>query len=162
MEFVEGRIADAAAFLADLQSVSDQYGVTAQAFDARLVAGPGHLEAAVEHADRAIERGENVADDRAVEILLYAAGRRQIDRALEMGVEDGVLAVVVVVGEADADTAAALADALEPVEDGGALDGGDRDAIRDFFGISAAELDATAGTIEDLVRERVALLDVEK
>lgn len=162
MELVEGRVDDAEAFLAGLEAVREEYGVVAQAVDARLVAGRKHLAAAVEHADRALERGETVADDPAVELLLYAAGRRQIDRALEMGVGDGTPAVVVVDGDDAAGAADAVADLLDPAEAGVALAAGDRAAIRDFFDVPAAELEAAAGGLADLVRERVALLDVEK
>jgi KEOPS complex subunit Cgi121 len=88
-------VADVDAFVAALPG--DEYDCAVQAFDAAYVADRGHLEAAVEHATRAFERGENVASDRAVEILLYAAGRRQIRQALEMGVGEGDQDVVVVV-----------------------------------------------------------------
>ncbi|MFB6218639.1 MAG: KEOPS complex subunit Cgi121 [Halobacteriaceae archaeon] len=166
MELVEGRVEDSEALVEDLQRIGAEYGVAAQAFDARLVAGPDHLRSAVEHAERAIDRGENVADDPAVEILLYAAGRRQIERALEMGVEDGDTAAVVVAGVGgdgdESGAAAAVGDLLAPVEEGAAFDARDEAAIRAFFDITAAETDATAGDLVDLVRERVALLDVEK
>ena len=38
----------------------------------------------------------------------------------------------------------------------------DADRVPDFFGITDRERDATDGTLADLVRERVALLTVEK
>ncbi|MFB6268633.1 MAG: KEOPS complex subunit Cgi121, partial [Halobacterium sp.] len=90
-------VADVEAFVADLGEIGDEYGVAVQAFDAAYVADRRHLAAAVRHADRAFERGENVASDRGVEIMLYAAGRRQIRDALAMGVGEGEQDVVVVV-----------------------------------------------------------------
>ncbi len=66
-------------FVADLAELGDRFDVTIQAFDARYVADRRHLERAVEQ-----QTGRSIAaktsPDRAVEILLYAAGRRQIDR----------------------------------------------------------------------------------
>lgn len=162
MRIVEGvaDVADLETFLGRLDEIADAHDVAIQAFDARYVAGRTHLERAVELADRAVDRGENVARDRAVEILLYAAGRRQIDRALEMGVEEGESPVVVVVAGGDEDGAAeAVADLLEPAD---TLDEGDPGRIREFFDISGTELEATDASLEDLVCERVALLDVEK
>lgn len=191
-------VADVDAFVAALPG--DEYDCSVQAFDAAYVADRGHLEAAVEHATRAFERGENVASDRAVEILLYAAGRRQIRQALEMGVGEGEQDVVVVVdgggagGESDAtgeaaqasgrasgegvatvpvgdeaDAATAVVDVLEDgtvldTDDTLTVDGvyGDPATIRAFFDVSDAELDAAAGDLAGVVRERVALLDVEK
>lgn len=140
-----------------------------QAFDADYVAGRGHLAAAVEHADRAFERGESVASDRAVEILLYAAGRRQIREAFEMGVAPGEQAVVVVVAGGDEASAAAAVAAF--LDDGRVLDDsepdeggvyGDPETIREFFDVGDAEVAAAAGDLAGVVRERVALLDVEK
>ncbi|NIB98197.1 KEOPS complex subunit Cgi121 [Halobacterium sp. R2-5] len=158
-------VSDVDEFVAALPGDSE---TAVQAFDADYVTGRGHLAAAVEHADRAFERGENVASDRAVEILLYAAGRRQIREALEMGVAAGEQDVVVVVAGGDeADAAAAVAAFLD---DGRVLDGeplpgavsGDRETIRAFFDVSEGELDAAADDLPGVVRERVALLDVEK
>jgi KEOPS complex subunit Cgi121 len=162
---------DVDAFVAELGAVGDAHGCTLQAFDARYVVDAAHLRRALALADRAIDRGENVARDRAVEVLLYAAGRRQIDRALAMGVDEGrTPAVVLVAAVSDADAerspsdrvdaaAAAVAALLEPAETLGAYE---PDLVADFFGITDAERAATDAGLPDLVRERVALLDVEK
>jgi len=167
MELVEGTatVEDVDAFVERLGAIGDEHGVTVQAFDARYVVDRAHLTRAVEFADRAIDRGENVARDRAVEILLYAAGRRQINRALAMGVDEGASPAVVLVDSERGDdaaeraAAAAVADLLDPAETLGAYDEG---RVREFFGVGEAELAAVAGTLSDLVRERVALLAVEK
>ncbi|WP_232686766.1 KEOPS complex subunit Cgi121 [Halobacterium zhouii] len=169
MRVVEG-VADVGSveeFVADLGAVSDEHDCAVQAFDADYVADRDHLEAAVTHANRSVARGVAVADERAVEILLYAAGRRQIRDALEMGVSEGEQAVVVVVdGSADArDTdeneADAAADVAALLSERETL-GGDAETLAGFFDVSDAELDAAAGDLAGVVRERVALLDVEK
>ncbi|WP_262179325.1 KEOPS complex subunit Cgi121 [Haloarcula laminariae] len=163
MEVVEGRadIDDVGAFVGELDAIGEAHGVTVQAFDARYVVDRAHLERAVDLAARARERGETIADDFGVEILLYAAGRRQINRALEMGVGEGECPVVaVVVGEGDEERAADdLRERLTAAETLGDYDDG---RVRDFFGVSDDELAATEGTLADAVRERVALLVVEK
>jgi KEOPS complex subunit Cgi121 len=167
MRIVEGvaEIADLDSFLARLDDIAAEHGVTVQAFDARYVVGRNHLERAVELADRAIDRGENVARERGVEILLYAAGRRQIDDALTMGVREGRTPAAVVVSDADGDDsaeAAAADDVAALLDPAATLDDDDADRVRAFFDVTAAELDATDGRLADLVAERVALLDVEK
>jgi KEOPS complex subunit Cgi121 len=191
MRLVEGRatVDDLDAFLADLDGVADGFGCTVQAFDARYVVSRDHLARALELTDRAFERGENVARDRGVEVLLYAAGRRQIDDALAMGVSEGELPVVVLVADAtggaapdDAGTSdgpggpdepdepdeaagaesaatAAVGDRLTPA---GTLGRVDPDRVREFFDVTDRELAATDGSLEDAVLERVALLDVRK
>jgi KEOPS complex subunit Cgi121 len=175
----DGRgFADVDAFVAELGDVGDEYGVTVQVFDARYVVSRRHLDRALELADRERARGDGIARDRAVEVLLYAAGRRQIDRALEMGVGEWSTPAVVLVdggdggddgtngsdGEtADVAAEAAAADAvrnlLEPAE---TLDDDDAERVREFFDVGDRELAATDATLEDLVLERVALLVVER
>jgi len=131
-----------------------------QAFDARFVAGRRHLESAVEHANRSMERGQNVADDRAVEILCYAAGRRQIDQALEMGVGQGTSPILVVVdGPAEDRVATRVTAVVAPQE---AFGHADPERIAALFDVTAAEREATDASLQTLVCERVALLDVEK
>ncbi|QLH81520.1 KEOPS complex subunit Cgi121 [Halosimplex pelagicum] len=191
MELIEGvaTVEDLDAFVARLGEIGGEHGVTVQAFDARYVVDRAHLVRAVELADRALARGENVARDRAVEILLYAAGTRQIDRALELGVSDGECPAVVLVdardgtegdGEDEVDSGAEAADGsaaeaerraaaavrgmdgpgrIESAETLGAFDA---DRVREYFEVSDAELDAVEGSLADVVRERVALLDVAK
>ena len=165
MEVVEGTATteDVDAFVETLGGIGMEHGVTVQAFDARYVVGRDHLRRAVTLADRAIERGEAIARDRAVEILLYAAGRRQIHRAVEMGLDEGTTPAVVVVDGSDGGDESAAADAvdalLDPADTLGAYD---RARVMDFFDITPTELAATDGTLVDLVCERVALLVVER
>ncbi len=162
MEVVEG-IVDIEAvdeFVEQLDEIGEEYGSTVQAFDARYVVDRTHLERAVELAQRERERGNEIVRDPGVEILLYTAGRRQIATALEMGVSEGESPVVsVVVGGDEREAAAALGDLVEPAETLGAYD---PERIRSFFAIEASELDATAGDCSDIVRERVAMLVVER
>jgi len=166
MRVVEGMatVDDVDTFVEHLGEIGEEYGVAVQAFDARYVVDRDHLERAVELADRAFERGEEIARDRAVEVLLYAAGRRQINRALEMGVGEGESSVVAVVHDptGDGDEAGAAVAVGELLDPGETLGEYDEAFVRGFFEISEAELAATSGDLADLVRERVALLTVEK
>jgi KEOPS complex subunit Cgi121 len=180
MELVEGTVEvggeafpDVDSFVAALDDIGDRFDVTVQAFDSRYIVSRRHLERAVELADRERGRGEAIARDRGVEIMLYAAGRRQINRALELGIGEGETDVVVLVDGGDGDdgddrddddgdeaaAAAAVADLLEPEA---TLGDYDERAVRDFYDIGAAELGATEQGIETLVLERVALLVVER
>jgi KEOPS complex subunit Cgi121 len=173
-------IGDLDDFLGDLDGVAAETGAVVQAFDAALVVSATQLRKAARLAARAIARGEAVARDPGVEILLYAAGRRQIDRALELGVSEGERPAVVLVADfgdvpcadrppADLDAAAAAVRELaadstaERVQQRDALPVRfDEDRVREFYGVTDRELAATTGDLADVVRERVALLDVEK
>ncbi|ELZ10941.1 KEOPS complex Cgi121-like subunit [Halovivax asiaticus JCM 14624] len=158
----ELRIDDLDAFLATIDRVAERHDVTIQAFDARYVAGTEHLERAVASAERAIANDDAIARDPAVELLLYAAGRRQIERALEMGVDEGTgPAAIVVTGGDEAGAAEALRRELDLAETA-VLDECDERTVTEFFDIDEAERDTTDATLAALVRERVALLAVEK
>lgn len=170
---VEGRLTvdDLDEFLAAVDSIAEATGAVVQAFDADRVVDAAHLRLATRLAARAIARGEAVARDPAVEVLVYAAGRRQIDRALELGVSPGEQPAAVVVADfgdvsdADrepADLEAAVAAVERLLSPGATLGDPDERAVRDYYDISDRELDATAGDLPAVVRERVALLDVEK
>ena len=162
MEVVEGQatVDDVDAFVEELAAVGEEHGSTVQAFDARYVVGREHIERAVACAERARERGEAIADDPAVEILLYAAGRRQITDALAMGLSAGECpAVAVAVGGDESGAAAALRELFEPADTLGAYD---RARVREFFDVTDRELEASEGDLAGLVLERVALLAVGK
>ncbi|SDX95449.1 KEOPS complex subunit Cgi121 [Halopenitus persicus] len=183
-------------FLGTVRTIREETGTVVQVVDARYVVSRTHLDRAVARAERAVDRDEAVASDRAVEVLLYAAGRRQIDEALEMGVEEGETAAIAVVYSPDAaspgtarsgdgttsqadttphgvsqaiDRLAQRFDAVtihppgdrEEVETWLA-DVTDSERVRSFHDVTETELEATLGTLADVVEERVALLDVEK
>ncbi|WP_435334372.1 KEOPS complex subunit Cgi121 [Haloarchaeobius sp. TZWWS8] len=173
MRVVEGTatVADVDEFVATLGELADEHGCAVQVFDARYVVDRAHLDAAVRQAARAWERDDAVARDPAVEILLYAAGRRQISEALAMGVDEGETPVVAVVVsdfpahpfETDDAEAAAAADLAAIFEKSETLARETDDAtVREFFDIGDAELAATDATLADLVCERVALLSINK
>lgn len=162
MELVEGTatVEDVDAFVAAVGEISESTGATVQVLDARYVVDRTHVERAVQLARRERERGAAIARDPAVEILLYAAGRRQIEDALTMGVSPGECPVVaVVVGGETATAARRLRARLDPAE---TLDSFDEDRVREFFDVTDRELAATVGGLADIVHERVALLVVER
>jgi KEOPS complex subunit Cgi121 len=170
---VGGRVSieDLDAFLAELEAIAAETGAVVQAVDADRIVDGDHLRLATRLAARAVARGEAVARDPAVEVLLYAAGRRQIDQALALGVEAGEKRVGFVVADfgdvpGAAQPSASLETAVEAVEQlcepAQVLGTFDEAAVRSYYEITDRELKAVAGDLSALVRERVALLDVEK
>jgi Uncharacterized conserved protein len=156
-------IEDIDAFLADIEAISDATGAAVQCFDADYVAGERHLRRAVSLAARAREQGTAVAHDPAIEILLYAAGRRQINQALDMGVSAGEIDVAgVVTGGDEAAAARRLADRLDTTATDEGVGVGDTETLKSFFSITDRELAVVDGGIDAVVLERVALLDVKK
>ncbi|WP_439027940.1 KEOPS complex subunit Cgi121 [Haloarchaeobius sp. DT45] len=173
MHVLEGTatVEDIDDFVSRIGAVGGEHDCVVQAFDARYVVDRAHLEAAVRQAARAWLRDEAVARDPAVEILLYAAGRRQISEALTMGVGEGETPVVAVVvsqfpdapfetDDAEMAAAEALGELLEPAETLG--DAADEDRICEFFEVGGVERAATDATLSELVQERTVLLTVNR
>ncbi|ATW88653.1 KEOPS complex subunit Cgi121 [Halohasta litchfieldiae] len=162
MKLVDGRteIQDLDSFLNEIGQISEETESTIQLFDADYVAGEQHLRRAAELAGRAVDRGTTIAREPAVELLLYAAGRRQINRALEMGVSEGSMAVVGVVDGGD--EAAGVVAVEELLGSTDPVEWGDRETLTTFFDIGDPEVGVVDGDIESIVLERVALLAVEQ
>jgi KEOPS complex subunit Cgi121 len=165
MRIVEGiaEVDELDTFLADIDEIATEYGCTIQAFDARYVVDRTHLRRALELADRAITRGENVARDRAVEVLLYAAGRRQIDESLTMGVSEGETPVVVLVAD-DPNAETEDEPAVETGDDANDADAGTGDDANDAdagTGDDAATV-AAADAVADLLTPAETLGDYDE
>ena len=167
-------IATVSDFLAVLNGIAQDYAVTIQAMDAMLIAGAEHLTSAVQKAIRALAHNRGITSDFGLEILLYASGRRQIERALAMGVTEGEHTVAVVIvdvaGDKDLDAVAEAVKRETGIEkvplrelEVDPLDEQKKAHLKRFFAITDAELDAVGEQkLQMLVLERVALLDVLK
>ncbi len=152
-----GVVGDVETFIEGLRREADRAGLQIQAFDADMVFGEDHLISALKHAERAFQRGTNVASDLMVEVLVYAAGERQISKALEkMGVKEGTEGLVVLaLGEGDMN---AFLEGTGLIRDD-ALVEGQPDHLR-AYGITEEELETVSPErVLDLVLERVAMVD---
>ena len=169
------RISNVEEFLARMKAIAHTYGVTIQALDAELLAGEEHIHSAVEKAMRAVKRKRSITSDLGLEILLYAAGKRQIERALEMGVKEGERRVaIVMVGEGGEKDVEVVAEdvkrktgieevSIEKLESELDYDEHKRERIKEFFAVTSDELQAVGEEkLKFLVLERVALVDVLK
>ncbi len=167
------RIATVSEFLAVLSQIAQNYAVTIQAMDATLIASEDHIKAAVDKAVRAVVKNQSITSDLGLEIILYASGRRQIGRALAMGVTEGdkEVAVVIVGAEGGKDLEVVAEDVKRetgivevPLQDLEVDHNNDkREHLKRFFAITEAELNAVGEEkLKLLVLERVALLDVLK
>ncbi|MEE9163388.1 MAG: KEOPS complex subunit Cgi121, partial [Thermoplasmata archaeon] len=108
-----------------------------------------------EHTERAFKRGTNIASDRMIEVLLFAAGERQIETALEkMGLKEGrTRMVLLILGKGDP---AQLIGQLGLERADELLDA--RIDMLAAFGVSQEEMESVDGQrVFDLVFERVAL-----
>jgi KEOPS complex subunit Cgi121 len=146
-------------FLQKLNKISKEKNLTLQALDADKIAGEEHIRFAVEKAINSFNTGTNIANDLSKEIMLYAAGTRQINRAVKLGIHKGENNIVIVaVGEAQLSGFDEIisADVL-------AYNASKREQLMKIFGITNEELEAVGEEkLPELVLERVALVDVIK
>jgi len=93
-----GTIKNIDTFVQQLLAFSKQEHLVIQAFDARLIYGKDHLISATTHAKRAFQQGTNATNSLALEILLYAAGERQIQKAIKkIGIKKGKQPIVFII-----------------------------------------------------------------
>jgi tRNA threonylcarbamoyladenosine modification (KEOPS) complex Cgi121 subunit len=158
------KIIDVEAFLKLAKERVD--GCHIQFFDAGLIAGFDHLYFAALNAVKAFDAGRNISKDLAVEILLYASGQHQIEKAIQLlGIKSSSSQVAVLVL---ADSSRNASKALENVA--GLLQGVRCDEIVEMtddkvvqikktFNLKDAEIEATLRNSE---REAVTSLLVER
>ncbi len=158
-------IEDVKKFLKDVSSISADYGVTAQAVNADAIAGRCHAEFAVRKAVESFERQRNLARDPGMEIMLYLRGRRQIEKALEIGIKPGENRVAfIIVGDNAAKARPAVEAVLDEVDPTVVDYSHAKDALLvRLHDITPAEVEIVGpDRIPQLVQERSALLEFEK
>ncbi len=147
-------------FLQKLKKISKETNITIAALDADKLAGEEHVRFAVNKAIKSFEIGNNIANDLAKEIMLYASGSRKITKAVKMGIHNGQNNVVLVAIGETPDLSGFDEIRPEPVL---AYDESKKETIMETFGITNEEIEAAGEEkIPQLVLERVALLDVIK
>jgi KEOPS complex subunit Cgi121 len=132
--------------------------------DADRMAGRRHVESAVRHALRAWHEGTAIADSLEMEVLLYAGGTRQTSIGRNFGVRSGTRNLYVCFIPFSEEAITEIGQWVQYTKDN------ERDLeeekirrLTDLFGISWEECETVGkGRIQDLVIERVALLDVYK
>lgn len=124
------------------------------------VYGADHLRHAARLAERAIDQGRARSADRATEALLYAAGERQVHKAIALvGLTPEIQAIAAISWDAAALDAIATREGWTRDD---ALLAGD-EGVLDAFGVTREERAMISRERwGDLVLEKVALLDVAK
>ncbi len=153
-------IDDTEKFLQKLKKISKDKNIIIQALDADKLAGEEHIRFAVEKAIKSFRNGRNIANDLAKEIMLYAAGTRQINKAMRLGVHNGENNIALVAIGEDIDLSEFNEITPKPVLQ---YDESKNDALMEIFNITEEEIEAVGeNKIPELVLERVALVDVMK
>ncbi len=135
-----------------------------QIVDSRCVAGEEHLRFAIEQAEKAFKRGENVSRDFLVEVLVRASAQRQIKVALD------------IFGLRDSKQVVAICESLpqeffgsygcEVSEEVLKISEEKYEALKKTFHVAEKEIAAVADTdfpsrcaaLQSIIKERIALL----
>ncbi|MGZ8880306.1 MAG: KEOPS complex subunit Cgi121 [Halobacteriota archaeon] len=155
------------AFLHDIDAIARSNNATIQAVDASKVADMQHVEDAVRQALRSFADGRNIATNPGVEILLHLSACRQIQKALNLGVQKGEMDVLfVIVGTRKAIERSAQQLNQLIVVDPRVIDYREakRQTLMQTFNITEEEVRAVGGShrIPELVRERLTLFNAYK
>lgn len=149
--------------LKTVEKITKEYGMELQLVDASKVFGKEHLELATQKAIRAFEEKRNFGKTLAVEVLLYASGKRQISQAIKfMGLKEGIKELgAIVITDQNKKIPQNLPKLLGLDKDDEVLAGSDE--VLEAFGIGPqARKGVPKDRWGDLVLEKVALLDLEK
>ena len=153
-------IKDIEIFLAKIKEISKGKDTVILALDADKLAGKEHLMFAIEKAMKSFKTGRNIANNLGKEIMLYAAGTRQINRAMNIGVHNGNNNIALVAIGDDVDISL-----FEEITQQHVLqyEGSKNGALVEIFNITDEEIKIVGiERIPELVLERVALVDVLK
>ena len=156
------RVSGCSLFLDDLREIASAHVTRIICFNAGVMAGRAHVEAAMARALRAEKNGTTISSSLEMEALLFAAGSRQCSAAERFGIREGENRAYVCVCP-PVDAAFRDLSALMGFVDGDwdVLTDEKQAQIRELFGITPAELEVTGpARLVDLVLERVALLEV--
>lgn len=131
-------------------------GEIIQLLNADSVASTNHIIHGVNQAFLAFERGENLAKDISVEIVLRCSAQRQISKAFAMlGLKEGQMNLCAVMINCD-DYSSELGEMFE--RDDGVLRGDDL-KLMDLYKISESETDNMS--IEKVIIDRITKLAVD-
>ncbi len=165
----QGNPPDVESFLKKLETFSQGKKTVIQVFNADMIYGKQHLLSAAEHALRAFRQKTNTTNSLAKEVLLYAAGERQIQKALKkIGINRTTSRYAFILIDDTIKDAARMKDVLKMLfttfhltRDDKILEG-DYDTLK-RFGITDNEIrTVSAEKYGDLILEKVALVDIIK
>ena len=163
----KGKIQDINSFLKKIITLSNGYDMVIQVINADFVYGKDHLFSAVEHTIRSFKNQMNSLNSLSLEMLLYASGERQIQKAIEkIGIKNGNQKIAFIFikennRKISDDEVEHVLSSLNLKRDDKVLEG-DVDTLK-RFGITEDELSTIPESkYGDLLLEKVALVDIIK
>lgn len=155
---IENRIT----FLQNIRAIGESFNTHIICFNAEMLAGQRHAQAALNHAVRSFHNGSMVSNTLEMEALLFAAGSRQCSIASLFGVHEGNNSMFVCcypIRDGVWDALLSLMNITN--QDWENIDCQKHAYLMDLFGITNEEIAVCSkDCITELVLERIALLEV--
>ena len=152
-------------FRADIASVGDTLNQIneikkedeiIQLVNADAIVSKNHIAHGVNQAFLAFERGENLANDISVEIVLRCSAQRQISKAFDiLGLKEGEMNLAAVLINCD-DYSSELS-SIFALDDGVLI--ADDDKLKKIYNIS--DIEAENMSLEDIIIDRITKLTVD-
>lgn len=149
-------------FLNKINEIASESEVLIQAMNSNMIAGYEHVMYAIEKANKSFETNKNVAKDKGIEIMRYAAAKKQIEDAFSLGIAEGNNNILLIVLGNEKDTLKAYNELKKTVTEKDLLEytAEKKFYIMQQFKITLEELNVVGeDKIPKLVKERVALVD---
>jgi KEOPS complex subunit Cgi121 len=155
---------DRDASLRVIQEIGRHHSVNIVCFDAEMLAGREHADAAIQHAQRSIMSPKPISNSFEMEALLFAAGSRQCSVAAAFGIHAGENKMFVCLYPPQEGAWKVLSHHMRFVPE--PLDEWSPQKVArliSLFGITQDELETVGRShLKDLVLERIALLEVSR
>jgi KEOPS complex subunit Cgi121 len=155
-------VIDRNASLRVIQEIARHHSVNIVCFDAEMMAGREHADAAIRHARRSIISPKPISNSFEMEALLFAAGSRQCSFAAGFGIHEGENKMFVCVYPPKEGIWKVLSHHMDFVTENW-NDLGPQKVLRliSLFGITQDELETVdRSRLKELILERIALLEV--
>lgn len=163
----EGNIDNLDNFLYKINQISEKNNIIIQVFNADLIYGRKHLISAVEHAKRAFSYKTNTTNSIEMEIMIYAAGERQLKNAIpKIGIKKGKSNIAILFLyknklEINNERICELIKLLNLKINDKVLEGNINTLEK--FGINKNEIETISeDKYQDLILEKVAIVDILK
>lgn len=159
-------------FIKDLKEIGEKNDpYILQVVDAGYLISIDQVHLAVRKTIESFGRRDNISNDPSIEFLLYLSGKRSINKAIKIGVENGDNYAVFVICDEDVDKLKRIRQditekfVIRPIDIGDLIryDATKKNRLMDFYDITEEEIDAVGEKkLLKLILEREVLLDLLK
>jgi len=142
-----------------------------QVVDAGYMVSIDQINLAIGKTIESFKKGDNISKDPSIEFLLYLSGKRNINKAIAMGIKQGENYAVFIISDEDVDKLKRIERdikerfVIEPIDINDLIryNNAKKKKLMDFYGVTEEEVAAVGEKkLPKLILEREVLLDLLK